>query len=543
MTSIQYFSPQPTTEVVPTGLGNLLNDTPHPLAIKAAELLQKKLCDSLLLSNNLLGEGNGKMFGVLVVADPSGKPGYISAFSGMLDQQWIVPDFVPPLFNIEQQSAFLREGEAKLESLSTDISRLVDDPEYHDLARQIVKLIFKSQQELVALKHRNRENKKIRQTKRRTAAVDDSCLLQALSLSSQQDKRELKQLRLKWQEKLDRAQGYLNQNFENKIENFKTERQQLSQQLHDKVFETYRLKNALGEEASVRSLFDGKALPGGTGDCAAPKLFQYAFQNNLTPLALAEFWWGGSPESGVRHHGEFYPPCRGKCQPILPFMLKGLDVQLMFFPEVDTRLEPDIIYQDGDIVVLNKPSGLLSIPGKEHSHSVSDWLAKKFPDATGPLLVHRLDMATSGLLLATKNPVAHKILQKQFLCRTVKKRYVAVLSRSIELTSRTLDLPLRVDLDDRPRQVVCYRHGKTALTEVEVISTDNESSRVYFYPLTGRTHQLRVHAAHSLGLSAPIVGDELYGVRSGRMLLHADSLSFNHPLSGNRMTFESEVPF
>ena len=293
----------------------------------------------------------------------------------------------------------------------------------------------------------------------------------------------------------------------------------------------------------MKSLFNGKAPPGGTGDCAAPKLFQYAFQNNLKPLALAEFWWGGSPENGIRHHGEFYPPCRGKCQPILPFMLKGLGVELLFSPEVDTCLEPDIIYQDDDIVVLNKPAGLLSIPGKEHSHSVTAWLATKFPDAIGLLLVHRLDMATSGLLLAAKNSVAHKMLQKQFLCRTVKKRYVAVLSKPIDTADKVIDLPLRVDLDDRPRQMVCYQHGKTALTEVEVISTDNESSRVYFYPLTGRTHQLRVHAAHSQGLSAPIVGDELYGARSGRMLLHADSLSFNHPLSGERMTFGSEVPF
>lgn len=506
-------------------------------------MLQKKLSDSLVISNNLLGEANGKMFGVLVVADSSGRPGYLSAFSGMLDQQWIVPDFVPPVFNIEQQSAFIQDGEAQLESLTVAINRLVDNPERHELVRQLADLNLKNQQELAALKHRNRENKKIRQTKRREAAVGDSGLLQALSLSSQKDKKELKQLRLKWQEKLDRVQQYLDHNYDDGIENLKTERQQFSQQLHDKVFETYRLKNALGEEASVKSLFDGKAPPGGTGDCAAPKLFQYAFQNNLTPLALAEFWWGGSPENGVRHHGEFYPPCRGKCQPILPFMLKGLGVELVFSPEVDTRLEPDIIYQDGDIVVLNKPAGLLSIPGKEQSYSVSSWLAKQFPDATGSLLVHRLDMATSGLLLAAKNSVAHKILQKQFLCRTVKKRYVAVLSKPIDTADKAIDLPLRVDLDDRPRQMVCYQYGKTALTEVKVISTDNESSRVYFYPLTGRTHQLRVHAAHSLGLSAPIVGDELYGVRSGRMLLHADSLSFNHPLSGDRMTFESEVPF
>ncbi|MDH5356947.1 MAG: pseudouridine synthase, partial [Gammaproteobacteria bacterium] len=415
--------------------------------------------------------------------------------------------------------------------------------ERHQLIRQLADLKLNSQQEIAALRERNRENKKMRQAQRLAAPVGDPALLQALSLSSQQDKKQLKRLRLKWQERLDELQSNLDQNYENEIESLKVERQMLSQRLHDRVFETYRLKNNLGEEASVKSLFDGKTPPGGTGDCAAPRLLQYALQNKLTPLALAEFWWGGSPGNGVRHHGEFYPPCRGKCQPILPFMLKGRDVELNYSPPIDINIEPEIVFEDRDIVVLNKPAGLLSVPGKEQSYSVKSWLANKFPDATGPLLVHRLDMATSGLLLATKNPEAHKKLQKQFLRRSVEKRYVAVLSKNIKSVSRTIELPLRVDLDDRPRQMVCYQHGKKAITKMEVISTQEYSSRVYFYPLSGRTHQLRVHAAHSLGLNAPIVGDELYGARSGRMLLHAELLSFDHPVTEERITLESRVPF
>lgn len=506
-------------------------------------MLQQKLNGSPSISNKLLGEGNGKMFAALVVANSSGKIGYLCAFSGMLNQQWIVPGFVPPVFNLERQSALLREGEAQLEFLSAEIDRLMESPLLHELTRQLADLKLKSRQELAELRHRNRENKKQRRTKRMAMEVEDFALLRALSLSSQQDKKEFKQLNLKWQDRLDRTQQALDEKYLNEIKNLKAERKQLSQQLQDRIFETYRLKNALGEEASVKSLFDGNAPPGGSGDCAAPKLFQYAFENELRPLALAEFWWGGSPENGVRHHAEFYPPCRGKCQPILRFMLKGLDAELKFSPEVDPRLEPEVIYQDSDIVVLNKPAGLLSIPGKKQSHSVSTWLAKKFPDATAPLLVHRLDMATSGLLLATKNKRAHKNLQKQFLRRTVDKRYVAVLSRAIDSTNKVIDLPLRVDLDDRPRQMVCYEHGKSALTRVEVISIDSETSRVYLYPQTGRTHQLRVHAAHAKGLSAPIVGDELYGVRAERMLLHAESLSFDHPVTGERIRLESEVPF
>lgn len=334
-----------------------------------------------------------------------------------------------------------------------------------------------------------------------------------------------------------------NDSYKNKINLLIQKRKQLSQQLHRKVFEGYQLVNILTEIKPITGFFTGKVPAGGTGDCAAPKLIQFAHQHKLSILALAEFWWGSSPVKEVRHHAQFYPPCRGKCHPILPFMLKGVSLEQTPAVNMGKKLEPVIVYEDDSLVVVNKPAGLLSIPGKQQEYSVLNWLKQRYPQATGALLVHRLDMDTSGLLLAAKNARVHKHLQKQFINRSLKKRYVAVLSRVIKKQNVTVDLPLRVDLNDRPRQLVCYEHGKTAVTHAKVISSNANTSRVYFYPVTGRTHQLRLHAAHSKGLSAPIVGDELYGTRSERLLLHAEKINFEHPLTAERIEVKVNVPF
>jgi len=542
VSKLHYFQPEPDKTELPTRFNNPFDNRPHPLAIRAANQLQKHLDQTPVLSGKLSGEDCGKMFGVLVVTNGSGKTGYLASFSGMLNQQWIVPGFVPPVFDIEQQMVFLREGEAQLLEISTSIDKYLSNPARLEVIQQISNLKQQSEEELSALKQLNQDNKKLRHSKRAVTHIEDK-LLHELSLSSQQDKRAYKELKLYWREKLQQLKDQLDSNFENELNRQKVARKQLSQSLHTQVFESYQLQNILGEEASIKSLFEGKAPPGGTGDCAAPKLFQFAFQNKLRPLALAEFWYGGSPTGGVRHHGNIYPPCRGKCHPILPFMLKGLELESDLPVITDAGLQPDIIFEDADIVVLNKPVGLLSIPGKTQDYSVSSWLANRYPEADGPLLVHRLDMATSGLLLAAKNAQAHKILQQQFIARSVGKRYVAILSKPIEADVKIIDLPLRVDLDDRPRQMVCYKYGKNAITQLKVLSSDDHTCRVYFYPLTGRTHQLRVHAAHSRGLAAPIVGDALYGVAAERMMLHADRLSFDHPQTGKRMTVEVEVPF
>jgi len=539
MDVLQYFSPQLSIADTPHRLRNPFENNPHPLAISASELLKEKLRQSYPAFDV------GKMFGVLVVLDEASKMGFLSSFSGMLNQQWLVPGFVPPVFDIDQQQLFLDDGAITVNALTATIERLTQCPDYLVAIADVNSLEQQQSVALTGLKALHKTNKLERKQIREKLGCDAQATqkMKQLALLSQQDKRAYLQLKLQSQALLGEANAKLDQDHRNRITQLTNQRRDLSQQLHEQVFDSYQLKNSLGEISAVRSLFDGKKPPSGTGDCAAPKLLQFAFNHQLKPLALAEFWWGKPPATGVRHHGNLYSPCRGKCHPILPFMLRGLDVEMSDNASIRETLEPTIVYEDADIVVVNKPADLLSIPGKEERHSVLSWLKKKYPDATGALLVHRLDMSTSGLLLAAKTSQAHKYLQKQFIKRTVKKRYIAVLSKVIEHEDKVIDLPLRVDLDDRPRQVVCYQHGKAALTRMEVISSDAVSTRVYFYPVTGRTHQLRVHAAHCNGLAAPIVGDDLYGTRGGRLFLHAQMLTFDHPATGNKMELMTPAPF
>ena len=284
--------------------------------------------------------------------------------------------------------------------------------------------------------------------------------------------------------------------------------------------------------------------PAGAGECATPKLLHYAFKHDLKPLAMAEFWWGASPKSEIRKHQNFYPACQGKCQPILEHMLEGMsldDNPLLINPALGKTI--DIIYQDEVMLVINKPAEFLSVPGKRIEDSVYLRIKQSFPKATGPLIVHRLDMSTSGLMVIALSKEAHKELQKQFIKRTVKKRYVALLEGLIKEDSGIIDLPLRVDLDDRPRQLVCYEHGRQAQTEWQVIERKKHQTKIYFYPVTGRTHQLRVHSAHIKGLNMPIVGDDLYGNKGARLHLHAETLEFTHPTTKELMHFQIDVEF
>lgn len=539
MECIQYFEPQPTQEEIPDRLRNPFDNNPHPLAMAACDQLKEKLKITLSKCHS------GKMFGVLVVSDHAGFIGYLSSFSGMLNQQWRVPGFVPPVFDIEQQKIFWTEGEATLNELTATIDRLSNCSDYLSAITDYDNVEQQKSIAIACLKAQHKDNKKQRKKIRSTLIndVDFTLKMSDLALLSQQDKREYLQLKLQSKTFLLKVSAQIDRDHRDNISQLITQRRALSQFLHDQLFDTYKLKNSLGQIVAIRTLFDGKKPPSGTGDCAAPKLLQFAVEQHLKPLALAEFWWGRPPQTGVRHHCNFYSPCRGKCHPILPFMLKGLDVEISEGALKRESLQPVIVYEDADIVVVNKPPDLLSIPGKEENHSVLSWLRKKYPNATGALLVHRLDMSTSGLLLAAKTSRAHKNLQQQFINRSIKKRYLAVLSKVIEQEEATIDLPMRVDLDDRPRQVVCYEHGKMAITRMQVISREHQSTRVYFYPVTGRTHQLRVHAAHFRGLSAPIVGDDLYGTKAERLLLHANMLSFNHPTTGQTMQVISPDPF
>ena len=332
------------------------------------------------------------------------------------------------------------------------------------------------------------------------------------------------------------------------------ERRHRSQQLQLWLFDQYRFLNAHGERRHLVDVWQDYHCserirkkyplpPGGTGDCCAPKLLQYAYSQGLKPLCMAEFWWGPSPKTEVRQHGQFYPACRGKCKPVLTWMLQGLDVDPN--PEEvfgQPRLDITVVYEDEHLIIVNKPSGLLSVPGRVGSYSVATILSQRYP---GCLLAHRLDMGTSGLMVAAKSRDVYRSLQQQFSDHTIRKCYVALLDTSLHPSpftihqKGTISLPLLCDPINRPRQVVDYEHGKEAVTDCEMI----DDSRVRLYPHTGRTHQLRMHCAHPDGLGCPIVGDELYGRPADRLYLHAERLELTHPVTRERMVFEQKADF
>lgn len=330
--------------------------------------------------------------------------------------------------------------------------------------------------------------------------------------------------------------------------------QKMSQDLQLWLFHQYLMLNAKGEKRDLVDIWQDYHCsprirrryplpPGGTGDCCAPKLLQYAYLNGLKPLCMAEFWWGPSPKSDIRHHGQFYPACRGKCKPILTWMLQGLDVDLS--PDADgfPHMVPQVVYEDDAIAVINKPSGMLSVPGRTERHCVATWAQERWP---GAMLVHRLDMLTSGIILAAKTPEAYHALQQQFLDHTIKKRYLAVVEGTPAQSHGVIDLPLLCDPMNRPRQVVDRERGKRAITEYRLLESEKATvnySLLSLWPHTGRTHQLRMHCAHPDGLGCPIVGDELYGTKADRLYLQAQAITFVHPTTGRKQHFELPSDF
>ncbi len=321
--------------------------------------------------------------------------------------------------------------------------------------------------------------------------------------------------------------------------------------LMGQIQDSYQFLNAGGEVVSLRDIFAPAEPPAGAGDCAAPKLLAHAFRLGLRPLALAEFWWGAPSPTGDRREGVFYAACRGKCLPILTHMLGGLSVDPppLFGSAAIDPAEPAVVYEDEQLLVVNKPSGLLTVPGRSASlqDCVVSRLRVRYPDATGPLVVHRLDLDTSGLLLVAKDLTIASALQRLFSLREIDKRYVAWLDGNVAADHGHVTLPLRIDIDDRPRNIHDPVFGKPADTEWRVLSREQGRTRVQFIPHTGRSHQLRVHAAHPQGLDAPIVGDRLYGRTAPheeeRLQLHAERLAFVHPVSGALLVVEQPAPF
>ena len=325
---------------------------------------------------------------------------------------------------------------------------------------------------------------------------------------------------------------------------------EMSQELQTWLFHQYRLLNGLGEVKDLVEIWQDyhnsprirsryPLPPGGTGDCCAPKLLQYAFLHHLHPICMAEFWWGESPKSMIRHHGQFYPACRGKCKPVLTWMLQGLNVDP--HPEIGnaTRQKPEMIYEDESLAVLFKPAGMLSVPGKIGDYSVATWAQLQWPEA---LLCHRLDMLTSGMIVVGKTMEAYQHLQIQFSDRTVKKKYLAIVEGTPAKEHGIIDVPLASDPMNRPLQVVDHEKGKRAITEFRVLQA-GQHSLLALYPHPGRTHQLRMHCAHPEGLGCPIVGDELYGEKAERLYLQAQAITFVHPVTEKRMHFELPYPF
>lgn len=534
---------------------------PNPLCQLAAQQLQEHLLTQVywphdFSSKKVSAQTNdldvaGKMFGVLVVQNAIGKLGFLSAFSGKLADKNLLPRFVPPVFDMLTDDGFFLAGTAPINQINQQIDQLESDEPYCKLQQQLKQSQLQADKEIEAYRQLMIEGRKNRKSQRLaieqiSSATTKNEVLNALAKQSIAEKNHLKYLKHEWDTRSAAIKMHLDE-YKKNIETLKEQRKQLSNTLQQKLFAQYKFLNIKGEEKSLDEIFRATANPtppAGAGECAAPKLLHYAFKNGLTPIAMAEFWWGASPKSEIRQHKKFYPACQSKCQPILAHMLDGMqldDNPLLANPAEGKEIE--IVFQDDAIVVVNKPAEFLSVPGVNIQDSVFYRLQQQFTDVEGPFVIHRLDMSTSGLLVFALTRRANKSLQKQFITRGVEKRYVALLEGELSHSEGDIQLPLRGDLDDRPRQLVCFEHGKAADTHWQLIEQKEGRSKVYLYPKTGRTHQLRVHCAHTLGLGMPIVGDDLYGTKAQRLHLHAERLCFDHPYTKQRMTFTVNADF
>lgn len=544
---------------------------PHSLCLLASQELQEKLVSEQQFQKEFMI--NGKMFGVLIVESLQGEIGYLAAFSGKLSVSEGINkgdiEFVPSIVDLEDETDYFHAQSLIINRLNGELDKLQLNPKIEEYQQSINVMLIEQEEQLEQHRIQMSLNRKIRKEQRSQAKnelIDDELAqrLKELAKESIKDKNKLRDLKQHWHELVTEKKQKLSV-LTDEINDIKNKRKRLSIKLQKHLFKQYRLLNSAGIVKNVMELFQDTVYqipPAGTGDCAAPKLLQYAFKNNLKPLAMAEFWWGKAPKSEIRQHKKFYGACSGKCQPILAHMLEGMKIDdnpLLVNPALGKALE--IIYKDEQIVVVNKPNEFLSVPGKNIEDSVYLRIKQQFPQATGSLIVHRLDMSTSGLMVLALTKRAQKNIQQQFVKRTIKKRYVALLEGKIESdiekealkTKGEINLPLRGDLEDRPRQLVCFEQGKLSKTQWQVISVVDGKTKLYLYPETGRTHQLRVHCAHPQGLNIPILGDDLYGnmlnshshddKNKQRLHLHAQMLTLTHPVSNEMMTFQVDENF
>ena len=496
----------------------------------------------LNINNNALAIG--KMFGVLVVKNKQDKIGYLTAFSGKLADKSLPEKFVPPVFNMRTSGSFYIKGELEIDEMNTQLGVLKKDKKYLELKKIIAENTAIIQTDLSFQRNRMKRAKSDRKSQKKKAItllndLEFEELTKKLTQESYNNQFFIKELQEYYQAKIEKINLEFKV-FEDKIIALKRERKEKSNYLQQTLFSKYAFLNQQKELKSLLTIFNNPAIkpPAGSGECAAPKLLQYAFANNLTPITMAEFWWGSAPNAAVRQHKNYYPACQGRCKPILTHMLAHTEMDAnLLLENLSEKQDLEIIYEDDALIVVHKPTEFLSVPGKDIKDSVYSRIKERYPSATGPLIVHRLDMSTSGVLLLTKTKEANKALQSQFINRTIKKRYIALLDGNLSKNSGKITLPLRVDLNDRPKQLVDFTYGKPAETDWKIINKENGKTRVHFYPITGRTHQLRMHAAHKNGLNTPIVGDDLYGKKEKRLHLHAEFIEFLHPTTLKKMSF------
>ena len=518
--------------------------TPHPLCILAAKEVQSYLTRQTAWKDELR---QGKMFGVLIVQTEHGETGYLAAFSGILAGKNLHPFFVPPVYDLLQPQGFFKIEEENISSINRNIRQLENDKAYAALSAELARTIQSAENILATAKAQLKEAKTAREQRRKEKELNAQEEAELIR-ESQFQKAEYKRLERSWKARITTLQTQT-EDWERRISALKSERKTRSAALQQKLFEQFGMLNYRGELKNLCEIFGQtvhKTPPAGAGECAAPKLLQQAYLHGWKPIAMAEFWWGDSPKTEIRHHGHYYPACKGKCEPILQHMLQGLQVEenpMLKRMQVPSK-NLEIVYEDPWLSVINKPAGMLSVPGKEDAVSVYSLMREQYPEADGPLTVHRLDMATSGLMLIAKTKRVHQNLQAQFKNRLVRKRYVALLEGIVPKDKDTVDLPLCLNPLDRPRQMVHTEHGKPAITDYQVLERlDGKRTRIAFYPRTGRTHQLRIHAAHPLGLHCPIIGDELYGEKADRLYLHAEYLEFTHPITGETVRITKEAEF
>ena len=523
----------------PERLNNPMGYEPHPLCIEAMDEVQRYLLSKKEWQEEI---NNGKMFGVLVVEDKNQKLGFLAAFSGLLADNNDWDYFVPPVFDFLQPDGHFKKEEEAISAINEKVKLLECHPSYLQAKSHLKLMKEEMENDIMGWKAKMVEAKRKRDIIRQTTTPNMETMT-SMQRESQWMKAELHRKRQQHNQRISQQHAIIEEK-EDEIRNLKNERKRKSDALQQWLFSHFVMRNAKGEERDLLDIFASTTTPippSGSGECCAPKLLQYAFTHLLRPLCIAEFWWGKSPVGEIRKHLHFYPACRGKCLPILNFMLQGLDVEENIHAKAVEAI-PKIVYEDEWLIVVDKPAGMLSIPGKQDSPSIYDFVKKHCPEAEGPLIVHRLDMSTSGLMLIAKTKKAHQYLQAQFQHRKVMKTYLARLEHEWPATATDrgiISLPLRPDPLDRPRQMVDKIKGKPAITMYE----KSGISDVILHPKTGRTHQLRVHCAHQDGLGNPILGDTLYGTSAERLFLHASQLTITHPHTKETVTFHSPCPW